>query len=103
VVFISVILQKKGVSKARDIKRRITNHLDHWEKGSRRDLVNDVLVNAQWGACSRSPPTEENIARAFNAKILSGRIRQAVRSVTNRDGGGVLGPSDVGANRPPWH
>jgi hypothetical protein len=55
VVFISVILQKeKGVSKAREIKRRITNHLDHWEKGSYRDLVNDVLGKAHMGAQSRS-------------------------------------------------
>jgi hypothetical protein len=33
VVFISVILQKKpGVSRARDIKRRLANRLEHWEK-----------------------------------------------------------------------
>jgi hypothetical protein len=53
VVFISVILQKKpGVSRAQDIKRRLANRLEHWEKGSYWDLVNDVIGNAQGRTCS---------------------------------------------------
>jgi hypothetical protein len=95
VVFISVILQKKpGVSQALDIKRRLANRLKHWEKGSYRDLVNDVIGNSQGRTRSQTPPTKENFARAYNAKMFSGRIRQAVHSVTNREGGGVLGPAD---------
>jgi hypothetical protein len=96
VVFISVILQKrKGVTRARDIKLRLEKRLEQWEKGSYRDLVNDVVSHANGGSTSRSTPTEESFARAYNAKILSGRIRQAVRAATNREGGGVLGPADL--------
>jgi hypothetical protein len=71
------------------------NRLYHWEKRSYRDLGNDVIGKASLGAQSHSPPTKDNRARAYNAKIFSGRIRQAVRSVTIRDRGGVLGPSDL--------
>jgi hypothetical protein len=54
------------------------------------------MLPTSWTSCgSRVLPTEENRARSYNAKILSGRIRQAVRSVTNRDSGGILGPSDL--------
>jgi hypothetical protein len=95
VVFISVILQKQPrVSRARDIKRRLANRLEHWEKGSYRNLVNGIIRTAQGRTRSQIPPTEENFARAYNAKVLSGRICQAGRYVTNRDGGGVLGPTD---------
>jgi hypothetical protein len=79
VVFISVILQKrKGVTQARDIKLRREKRLEHWDKGLYRDLVNNVVNNANGGSTSRSTPMEESFARAYNAKILSGHIRQAV-------------------------
>jgi hypothetical protein len=35
------------------------------------------------------------LARAFNATVLSGRLRKAVRKATSRDGGGVLQPDDA--------
>jgi hypothetical protein len=54
------------------------------------------MLPTSWTSCgSRVLPTQEDRARSYNAKILSGRIRQAVRSVTNRDSGGILGPSDL--------
>ncbi len=44
---------------------------------------------------SNPEPTEEMQARAFNMCVLSGRLRSAVRTLTNRDGGGVLRPDDL--------
>jgi hypothetical protein len=41
-----------------------------------------------------SAPNEEAKARAYNAKVLSGRHRSAVRTLTSRDQGGVLQPDD---------
>ena len=49
-------------------------------------------------------PTEDSLARAFNARVLSGRLRSAVRTLTNRSNGGVLQPDDncTKSGRPVW-
>ena len=50
------------------------------------------------------PPTEDSIARAFNARVLSGRLRSAVRTLTDQSGGGVRQPDDLcsKSGRPVW-
>ena len=37
-----------------------------------------------------TPKDDDAAARQYDATVLSGRLRQTVRSITNRDGGGVL-------------
>eukprot|EP00978_Attheya_sp_CCMP212_P024835 scaffold78676_cov64-Attheya_sp.AAC.3 len=66
---------------------------DLWEQGHHVALINDTeaLLLAR-AAPSRRSPDPETEARAFNAKVLSGRLRSAVRGVTSREGGGVLQP-----------
>jgi hypothetical protein len=38
---------------------------------------------------------EASEARAYNARVLSGRLRSAVRNLTHRDTGGVMMPDDL--------
>ena len=45
--------------------------------------------------CRTNDDESAAAARQFNATVLSGRLRKAVRGLTNRDGGGVLQPDDV--------
>ena len=40
------------------------------------------------------PPDDDAQARAYNAKVLSGRLKLACQNLTSRNGGGVLRPDD---------
>ena len=44
---------------------------------------------------SSRPPDADAQARAFNARLLSGRLRTAVRTLTSQSGGGVRQPDDL--------
>jgi hypothetical protein len=92
-VFVAVILEKApGVKSAKDIRARLTTRMDLWLQGSHKALVTDTenLALARIGAAS--PKTdEETRSRAYNERVLSGRLRSAVRNLTNREGGGGPG------------
>ena len=92
-VFVSVVLQtKKGVRRAKDIRARLTTRMDLWDKGFHAALVDDTEAEATGRPAPERQPDEETQARNFNARVLSGRIRAAVRNLTRREGGGVLDP-----------
>lgn len=96
-VFIAAVLQRgDGVSRARDIRDRLMQRMDLWEEGHHAALVDDTeaLLLSRAGPCRRTPDPESE-ARAFNSKVLSGRLRPAVRRLTSRDGGGVFQPDDA--------
>ena len=89
-----ILLTSRTVTRSADIRTRLSQRMDLWEKGLITSLIDDVEAEA---GC-RGPPrprTEDATARAFNSRLLSGRIRSAVRNLTNRDGGGVLQPQDL--------
>jgi hypothetical protein len=71
------------------------NRLDLWEQGHYASLVDDteaeVLNRGQGGGRKADNNTK---ARAFNAQVLSGRLRQAVQGLTRGEEGGVLQPDD---------
>ena len=96
--FSTVILQTvPEVRSAKDIRERIWNRLKMWELGQYDALVeateDDILCNV--GNGSRKADME-SMARAFNEKVMSGRLRQATRLFLEREGGkGVLAPDDV--------
>jgi hypothetical protein len=95
-VFAAVVLQTApGVKRARDIRKRLTQRMDLWDQGRFIALVDDTVAEVQSRHGSHPAPDDEARARAFNAKVLSGRLRPAVRALTNRDQGGVLQPDDV--------
>ena len=96
-VFAPVILQTtSGTRRARDIRSRLTQRMDLWEKGKFRALIDDTEAEVQGRTGSPLEPIDDDVlARRFQAKVLSGRLRQAVRHATNRDGGRVLQPDDA--------
>jgi hypothetical protein len=95
-VFAAVILQTKtGVRRAGDIRRRLTARMDLWTKGRFAALVDDTEVELQSKTATSGRPDEEARARAYNARVLSGRLRSACRILTRRDGGGVLDADGV--------
>ena len=63
--------------------------MDLWDKGHYVALVDDTEAVLRAGALPRDRTADDDTrARAYNARVLSGRIRQAVRGLTSREGGG---------------
>jgi hypothetical protein len=95
-VYVAVILQTApGVKRARDIRRRLEHRINLWYEGKFTALVDDTEAEVQSRHGSHPVQDDELKARAFNSKVLSGRIRAAVRNLTNRDQRGVLQPGDA--------
>ena len=95
-VFVAVVLQTTpGVKRSRDIRRRLGHRMDLWYQGKFTALVDDTETEVQSRHGSHPVQDDETKARAFNSKVLSGRIRPAVRNLTSRDQGGVLQPDDA--------
>jgi hypothetical protein len=95
-VFAAVILQTTpGVCRAKDIRRRLASRMDLWDQGRFVALVDDTERELRTRTGTDVRPDEETRARAFNSRVLSGRLRSACRTLTCRDGGGVLQPDDL--------
>ena len=59
-------------------------------------MVNDIVNAAkQGGGGGKCADDDDSIARRYHSMVIEGKLREAVRWVTNRDGGGVLHPDDV--------
>ena len=104
-VFVAVTLQSTpGVRRSADIRQRLTQRMDLWEQGYHQALVDDTESEALSTHPSSRPPSDDSKARAFHSRVLSGRLRSAVRTLTGRDGGGVLQPDDncTKTGRPVW-
>ena len=94
-VYAKAILQTTpGVKRAKDIRARLEKRMDLWDEHKFRTLVNDVEEEVKGRFPSTRERNEETRARAFNSRVLSGRLRSAVRHLTQRGGGGVLQPDD---------
>ena len=95
-VFCAVVLQTTpGVRRARDIRRRVDRRLDLWEEGKFAGLVGDTVAEGHAAGGRGGAPKESSPGRAYNGKVLAGKLRSAVRGATDRGGGGVLFPDDV--------
>ena len=96
-VFVMVVLVKANAKlRFREVRDRLAQRMKWWQEGEFAALVQDAVKECTIRLHGDSaPPSDEQLARAFNAKVLSGRLRQAVRSVTNRSGGGVLDPESI--------
>jgi hypothetical protein len=96
-VFQMVILQRcKGVRKAGDIRRRIRTRMEHWKEGKYKMLVQDtVKTSLSLLSHVRRQMDDQEIARTYNRMVLQGKLRQAVRWITQRHKGGILYPDDI--------
>ena len=88
--------------KACEIRAILTQRMDVWEAGRFDTLV--TSVENQWkrgdgNSGQRVDLTEEewleSKGRRFNALVQSGKLRNAVRTVTDRNGGGLYRPTDA--------
>jgi hypothetical protein len=95
-VFQMVILQRsKEVSGAGNIKRRLTRRMDAWEKGKFDMLVQDTERTALAQlAKARGDSTPEQRAKTYARLVLQGKLRAAVRWITEREMGGILQPDE---------
>jgi hypothetical protein len=69
--------------------------MDLWDQGSFQALVDDTEQEALSKVSKPRAQDDESIARAFNARVLSGRLRSAVRNLTSREAGGVLSADGI--------
>jgi hypothetical protein len=96
-VFAACILCKvKDVKRFSDVKKLIWGRLDAWEAGKFCALVKGVEEEAAGRGYSMSSREfeVESAGRRYNSMILSGKLRAAVRMVTDRDPGGLFKPDD---------
>ena len=78
-----------GVRWAREIWDRITRQMDLWDRGQHSSLVGDAKAEgaAREGRSAFSGKDEDDaVARGFHETVISGKLRQAVRRKTNREG-----------------
>ena len=101
-VFAACILCKvKDVKRFSDVKKLIWGRLDEWEAGKFCALVKGIEEEAAERGYSMPTDREfevESAGRRYNSMILSGKLRAAVRMVTDRDPGGLFKPNDKCSN-----
>ena len=93
-VFAHVILTKTlGVRRAQEIRARITRCRDLWERGPHAGLIGDAKAEGaarEGRSASGGKEEDKAVARRFHKTVLSGKLWQAFRRATDREGGGCL-------------
>ena len=75
----------------------ITRQMDLWERGLHAGLVGDAEVEGaarEGRATSGGEEEDEAVARSYDYTVLNGKLMQAVRWETDREGGVCLLPDD---------
>ena len=96
IVFQTVTLQRaRHVTASRDNWRRIERRLDAWEAGRYAMLEEDTLrYSTQYLTAVRREETAEHRSKTFHGLVLCGKLRTAVRWITEREKGGFLQPEE---------
>ncbi len=68
---------------AKDIRLHLQQRIDLWTQGCHATLINDTEAEALSRVGTGPELDEETWARTFNVQVLSGRLRSAVRALTN--------------------
>ena len=94
-VFQACVLQRVcGISRFHDVKPIIWGRLDAWDAGRYVALVREVEeatmdVGGDGGGPHVRQEGTTSIARKYHTMVLGGKVRAAVRMVTNRGTGGA--------------
>ena len=101
-VFQAVILRRvRGITRFHDVKPVVWGRLDAWDAGRYVALVKEVEeANLDSGGGGRRVDVRRqdeatSLARRYDAMVLGGKVRAAVRMVTNRGTGGPYRPNDL--------
>ena len=80
-IFAAVILQEAphGMKRAKDINALIEARLELWRQGRFATLIEDLEVETRRRDGSTRTKDEEQIFRAYNARVKSGRLPSACR------------------------
>jgi hypothetical protein len=93
---------EKGDTRIRslkEIKDRLTWRIEAWQKGEVKILLPNTVHDKEAKNSSRQDGNSpERQAKKFQAKMLKGDVRGAVKYLTKMDKGGVLLPGDIDEN-----
>ena len=71
--------------------------MNPWDRGLHAGLMGDAEAGGasrEGRAASGREEEEEAVARSYHNTVMYGKLRQAIRRATNRNGGGCLLPDD---------
>jgi len=99
-VFAPLILRRVRSKKTMsEVKTLVWSRLDAWEAGRYCALVKEVEECAMEDGFPCAHANRglelESVGRRFNSMVHSGKLRAAVRAVTDRDPGGLYAPDDI--------
>ena len=90
-VFAHVVLTKTlGVCRSREIRALIHMQMELLKSGLHAGLVGDANAEGavrEGRSAPRKEEEEEAVSQIYHDTVLSGKLRQAVRRATNREGG----------------
>ena len=82
-----------------EVKTLVWSHMDAWEASCLCTLVKEVEECAMEDGFPHARPScslkLESVGQRFNLMVHSGKLRAAIRAVTNRNPGGLYAPNDV--------
>ena len=86
IVFQTVILQRsRHVTASQAIRCRIEKRLDAWREGKHAMLVEDTMRSCEeYLTVARREETAEHRAQTYHSLVLHGKMRTAVRWITER-------------------
>ena len=88
-----MLQRARHVTASWDILRRIKKRLDAWEVGRFEMLVEDTpRYSTQYLTAVSREETAEHRAKTFHGLVLRGKLRTAVRWITERKKGWGLAP-----------
>ena len=95
-MFPPLILQRdKNVTKTIDIRRMISRRLQLWKDGKFKELISEAEQCNKKLPKSQFKMTDEKAISIFTRLLLNGKIREAVRFITERqESGGVMMPHE---------
>ena len=95
-VFVHVVLTF-GICRARDIRALITRWVDLWERGLHAGMLGDAETEGavrEGRAASGEEGGGESVSQSYHDTVLLGKLLQAFRRATDKEGGGYLLPDD---------
>ena len=68
--------------------------MKQWDTGKMAAMVDSIESECWSKLGGHADKDDDEAAKAYNSRVLSGHLRSAVRTLTNRGGGGVMQPDD---------
>lgn len=95
-IFCSTVLQKeKLIRNGSDIRRTLRKRMDMWNNNQYDELIQEAIrCDRQLKSTPKNKKNDDHKIRIFTRLVLQGKLREATRWITDRNGGGVLMPDD---------